>query len=127
MSFQAPVDIANRALQHCGVLRIGAFTDLSKNANEVAFTYDKVRRAELRRVVWRFATRRTALRQVNFLFDVLLSPAAWVIGTTYPAYAIVSYGGVNWVSTKAANLGNTPGLSTSSAYWVAYTGPMTIQ
>jgi hypothetical protein len=62
--FQSPVDIANRGMQHIGAVRIGAlgFGELSVQASECGFVYDKVRRAELRRNVWRFATRLCVLR-----------------------------------------------------------------
>jgi hypothetical protein len=64
--FTTPLDIVNRALQHCGRRRIFSFTDLTDNAQEMAFLYDKLRRAELRRNVWTFATRRTVLRPIDF-------------------------------------------------------------
>ena len=58
--FQNPVDIANRALQHCGAQRIDptlGFTENSVNASECAFAYDKLRSAELQRNYWKFATK----------------------------------------------------------------------
>ena len=35
--------------------------------------------------------------------------AAWAVGTTYAANAIISRAGRNWLSLQAANLGKTPG------------------
>src|SRR5574340_792260 len=58
MGFNSAVDIANRALQHCGVPpsnRIAALTDNSKNAKECALVYDKVRESELREKDWRYS------------------------------------------------------------------------
>jgi hypothetical protein len=124
--FVFPVDIGNRALQHCGVRRIALFTDSSKNAAEVAFAYDKCRKAELRRRVWRFATRRVALRAITSVTQ-LIAPLTWLVGTTYQPGAIVadpSGNGQLWMSMLSGNIGNTPGLSNSNI-WFAYHGPMT--
>lgn len=45
-----------------------------------------------------------------------VNAAAWVVGTTYAANAVVSYLGRNWTSVQAANTGNTP--DTSPLWWV---------
>ena len=77
MSFLTPIDIANRALQHVGASRIDptlGFTEISKNAQEISFCYDKLRRAELRRNVWRFAIRSAVLRPIDTT-TLMLVPA----------------------------------------------------
>lgn len=121
-AFTAPVDIANRALQHVGEPRIVAFTDQTRGASESQFLYDKVRRAELRRAVWRFSTVRVPLRLVTAT-SVLLNPTIYAAGTTYAAMAIVQdTGGAFWQSLVAANVGNTP--AEPSNFWHAYHGPI---
>lgn len=131
--FNAPVDIANRALQHCGASRVVTLTDDSKNASEVNFCYDKLRIAELRRNVWRFATRRVALRALiaadatatpPITATRLLSPTAWNIATAYTQGAVVSYQNELWEAVSAST-GVTPG--SDSADWEIYCGPMTVQ
>ena len=63
--YLTPIDIANRALDHCGIPNIAAFTDNTKAADRTNAVYDKLRTAELRRNVWRFAVRKMALRAVD--------------------------------------------------------------
>jgi hypothetical protein len=122
--FLTNVDIANRALQHCGVTRITAFTDNSKNAASMAFVYDKIRRAELRRNVWRFAVRRVALRPYD-VGTLLFVPNAWSSALSYQAGQIVAdANGDYWVSLIGSNLNNTPG---ASAQWDSYFGPLTVE
>ena len=126
MSFLTSVDIANRAIQHCGARRIAAFTDNSKQAAEVAFCYDKLRRAELRRSVWRFATRRATVRPLTAT-SCLMVPPAWAIGTTYGIGRIVQdSAGIYWISLLAGNAGNTPGVNTPGyfQFWDQYFGPV---
>src|SRR5712691_3659686 len=65
LGYQTAIDIANRALQHCRMKRIVAFTDSSANAKETGFVYDKLREAELRCNLWRFATKRVILRPIS--------------------------------------------------------------
>ncbi len=124
--FRNPVDICNRALQHCGASRISdteGFTEDSKNASECAFVYDKLRRAELRRNVWRFAIRHAVIRPINDTF-MLLAPALWASSTTYFNGSIVSDAlGNVWISSAPGNLGNAPG---NSGYWDLYFGPLAI-
>ncbi len=124
--FQTPVEIGNRALQHCGAELMDAvlgFTEVSKAARQVSFVYGKLRRAELERNVWTFATRRTALRAIATT-TMLLSPSLWVSTTSYFAGSIVSDGsGTLWTSRIQNNLGNQP---QNSATWEPYFGPMTV-
>ncbi len=122
-TYQTNVDIANRACQHVGVTRIVSFSDNSKQASEMSFCYDKLRRAELRRNVWAFATRKVALRAVD-TGTMLLSPVAWSGTTTYGLGAIVAdSNGYNWQSKVQDNLNNTPGTNSS---WDMYCGPLTV-
>lgn len=132
-AFNVPVDIANRALQHCGASRIVSFTDDSKNADEVAFCYDKLRIAELRRNVWRFAIRKVAIRAIQdadpdatppTLATALFAPLAWAALTAYTAGMVVSYGNRLWEAVSAST-GVTPGAD--AADWEVYCGPMTVQ
>ncbi len=124
--FLTPVDIANRALQHCGATRIDAtagFTENSKNASECGFCYDKLRQAELRRNVWRFAIKRAVLRAIDAT-TMLLVPALWASATSYFVGSIVAdETGQIWVSASPNNLNNQPG---NSQTWVQYYGPLTV-
>lgn len=126
MEFQTPVDIANRALQHCGASRIDplqGFAENSKNASETAFAYPKLRRAELRANAWRFATRKACLRAID-TDTMLLVPTLWSSGTTYFMGSIVAdQSNNNWISKVPNNLGNDP---QNSLTWEPYFGPLTV-
>jgi hypothetical protein len=121
--FQTPVDIGNRALQHCGAILIDptlGFTENSRNSGAISFPYGKVKRAELRRNVWQFATRRAALRPID-TNTMLLAPTMWESGTTYFEGSIVSdQNNFLWISN---NLGNQPQNSTA---WDPYFKPLTV-
>ena len=123
-AFQIPEDIANRALQHIGAERITLFTDGTKNSDETAFAYDRLRQAELRDNIWRFALRRCVLRAITSTTKSY-TPPVYASGTTYPVGAIVSYnnGQVTEVfqSVASSNIGNVPGRSTQ---WTTYGGPL---
>lgn len=121
-AFKNPNDIANRALQHIGVRRITSFSDDSKQASEINACFDRLREAEMRRNVWRFAIRKAVLRPLDST-TTLLAPLAWAIGTAYAVGAVVSYNGDLW-QTAQASTGEAPGLSTSP--WDLYFGPMTV-
>lgn len=117
--------VANRALQRVGASRIadGAlFTEDSKNAQEAAACYDILRRAELRRNIWRFSVRRAPLRPVDTTTKNFL-PTAWSAVTTYAVADIVLYNGTWYSSLIAANLNNTPADDSTS--WTVYFGPRT--
>src|SRR5262245_8027668 len=123
--FFTPVDIANRCLQFCGATILGplGFTEDSKNAQQVAFTYGKVRRAELRRNVWRFATRRALVRAID-TNTMLLTPTLFNQNVTYFRGSIVSDQANNlWISRVASNVGNDP---MNSLTWEPYFGPVTV-
>lgn len=123
MGYQNPVDIANRALQHCGVQRIADFTEDTLQASETAFAYDKLRRAELRRNVWQFAIRNACIRPITAGSTMFLSPTLWSSTTTYALGAIVSDAmGAPWQSRSQDNLNQSPG---NSSAWELYAGPLT--
>jgi hypothetical protein len=122
--FQTPVDICNRSAQQVGVARISDFTENSVAAAEFGFNYDKLRRAELRRNLWKFATRKAALRAIT-TGTVFLAPVMWASTTTYTFGSIVSdQSNTLWQSRTQENLNNSPG---NSSAWEQYCGPMTAQ
>lgn len=118
-AFQTPVDIANRALQRVGARRITAFSDNTKNAKEVSFCYDKLRRAELRRNLWTFSIRRVFLRPVGTALQPYSATA------TYSQNALVSFNNVNYISLSNANTGNEP--DTSPGSWSVYLQSTSLQ
>lgn len=124
-AFLSTTDIGNRALQHCGNTRMDealGLTENSKGAAEVAFAYPKLREAELRRNVWRFATRKAALRAIDS-DTMFLAASLWRADTTYFRGSIVSDEDGNfWISRIADNLGFQPEGSNN---WEPYFGPMT--
>ena len=122
--YLTPIDIANRALDHCGVPHITAFTNDSKAADSTSSVYDKLRVAELRRNVWVFAVRKTALRVID-VDTMFLVPAAWSSTAVYPQGSIVSYNDVIWFAGQYVPANTTPGAP-NEAYWAVYFGPMTV-
>jgi hypothetical protein len=125
--FSTPYDIANRGIQKVGGRRMGVlgFAEVSKNAQEAAFVYDKLRTAELRRNVWRFATRKTAIRPIVSTSG-LVTPLTWAVGTTYAAGQIVAdpvVPGFYWQSVQGSNTGNVPGAD-NGLFWVSYFGTL---
>jgi hypothetical protein len=128
MPFLTSTDIANRGLQLIGVPRVASISpvpDQSKPAVEAAFCYGKLKRSELRRVVWTFATRRALMRPVVST-TMALVPPAYSSATTYAAGQIVSdTSGVWWISLVAGNIGNA--LADTSAVWQLYTGQQVAQ
>lgn len=121
--YRTPVDIGNRACDHCGVPPIVAFTDDSKAADRVNSVYDKLRIAELRRNVWRFAVRKTALRAVD-VDTMFLVPAAWSSTAVYPQGSIVSYSNRFYFADQYVPANTAPGTA-NEAYWTVYFGPQT--
>lgn len=122
MATSTETEIANLALQMVGGARIAAGalrTEQSKNADEVRSCYHVLRRAELRRNVWWFATRRAAMRPFGTDSRFVTFPA-WASGTTYAVNNVVLYSGQLYYSKIAGNLGNTP--DTSFAQWSQYYG-----
>jgi hypothetical protein len=122
--FFIPEDIASRALTHCRLNRVFSFSDHSPEAHETGYVYDKLRVAELRRNLWRFATRRCILRPLD-VGTVIYAPPAYNVATTYPYWAIVlGPDGDWWQSQAAGNVGNalTPG-----AFWQHYYGNESVE
>lgn len=141
--FHNPIDICNRALQHCGAERIDptlGFAEDSKRAAECEAVYDKLRRAELRRNNWRFAIRRTVLRPINTSIiqgpgfptpigpqtpTMFLAPALWSSSVTYfPGAIVQDETGMVWINKVPDNKGNDP---LNSSVWEQYFGPLTVQ
>lgn len=117
------LDIANRAIEHCGLEPILSVTEDSNRNRHTAFAYDKLRRAELRRNVWRFAIRNVVLRPVDTT-TMVVQPVAWNNATTYLPGAIVSdTNGQLWISGESENVNNTPG---DTAVWDMYFGPLSV-
>lgn len=122
-------DIANRVCQKVGAELIAAgalLTEDSKQAHQIAACYDFIRRAEMRRNVWRFGIRVQAIRPIG-LTSKLLTFANWLVGTTYAQNDIITdpADGQVYFSLGAGNVGNVP--STSPASWTLYFGPKVAQ
>src|SRR5208282_3637295 len=132
--FLDSLDIANRALMLCEAQPIASITEDSTNNTAITFVYDKVRRAELRRNIWRFATRKVLLRAVD-TNTMILAPNYWNATTVYPPGALVSdLNSVIWVSlpqdnqdnlNNQGNINNPPGGNNEA--WDTYFGPMTVE
>lgn len=124
MPFLDSLDIGNRALQLCGVNPILAVDEDSPNNFEVANAYDKVRRAELRRNVWRFAVKKAVIRALDTT-TLLLVPALYSASDTYLIGEVVrDVNGLFWISQIADNINNVPGGNNEA--WDAYFGPATV-
>src|ERR1017187_2728095 len=119
--YNVPVDIANRALQRVGSGMISTtlgFTENSKRAVQVSACYGKLRRAELRRSFWTFATRRTAIRPLD-TNALRLAPSLWSSTVTYFVGSLVTdSNGTYWQSVARDNLGNQPGQAFTA--WVPF-------
>jgi hypothetical protein len=115
--------IANRACQRVGAELIAAgalLTEDSKPANEIRNCYDILRRAELRRNVWRFGIRTQALRPLD-VDSKLVTFGAYNAATTYALNDIIVGDDTQvYISVTSANVGNTP--STSPTKWTLYFG-----
>lgn len=124
--FLDSLDIANRALQHCGLGgadRIQSVDEDSKANSECSFVYDKLRRAELTRNIWTFATRKAVLRPLD-TGVLILDPAEYAADATYERGAVTKdENGFWWMSVVDENYNNAPGETTA---WEAYFGPKTV-
>lgn len=122
MPYLDSLDLANRACQHVGLPQVLSIAEDSRAQFELSFAYDKLRRAELRRNTWRFATRTAILRSISSTTR-LLFPQLWSATTLYLPGAIVRDENDDyWFSTTPENINNTPGQSKA---WDQYCGPMT--
>lgn len=123
MPFLDSLDIARRVCQHVGCRMIASVDEDSKANDEITEAYDKLRRAELRRNVWRFAIRNVALRAIDTT-TLLISPDAWDEDVTYLPGAIVSDdNNTIWQTLTPDNIGNEPNTTTA---WDEYFGPLTV-
>lgn len=123
MSIIDATKIANRACQRVGAELIAAgalLTEDSKPANEIRNCYDILRRAELRRNVWRFGIRTQALRPID-IDSKLVTFGTYAPATTYAMNDIIVGDDTQvYISIIAANIGNTP--SSSPTAWTLYFG-----
>lgn len=123
MPFLDSLDVANRALQHCGVDYIASVTEDSKANRETSFAYDKVRRAELQRNTWRFAIKKAVLRAIDTT-TMRLVPALYDATKTYlPGAVVKDSNGQYWISHRPDNINNTPG---DTDVWDMYFGPLSV-
>ena len=125
MPFLDSLDIANRALQHCGLTPITSVSEDSQRNTECSAAYDKVRRAELRRNVWRFAVRRAAIRPMA-TSTLVLVPSDYSASKTYlPGEVVQDTNRLVWVSQIADNIANSPGGNNEA--WDMYFGSRTAE
>lgn len=121
--YLSELDIANRSLQHLGEPFITSVDEDSRANTETTFAYDKLRRAEMRRNIWRFSIRRAILRAID-TDTMLLQPDLWDAITAYPPAAVVrDANGIFWQSMVPGNTGNDP---TTTVAWDRYFGPATV-
>jgi len=122
MPYLDSLDIANRAMQFLGAMPIETVDEDSVRNREARFAYDKLRREELRRNVWRFARRNVVLRPLETTTK-FLNPVEWNEDTNYQLGSLVKdENGYIWMSTIPDNRANIPDETTA---WEAYFGPMT--
>ena len=123
LAYSLPVDIANRALQHCRMARITSLfpPDSNMNAQEIAFCYDKVRTAELERNCWTFSTREVILRPLDTT-TLQWTPTTYSATTTYAVGYVVNYNGDYYQAQPGVAVGDIPDIA---ATWLRYFGPIT--
>lgn len=122
MGYATQLDIVNRALQKLGKPRVATTAELTPQAQETLFAYDKLRRYEMRRNPWVFTIRTVALRALDQYMQQLTF-ANWATGATYSQNDIITGSdGQLYISLVAANLGNDPTSTTGS--WTLYFGPV---
>lgn len=125
MPFLDSLDVANRALDHCGIEPILTVTEDSKKNQLCARVYDKVRRAEMRRNSWRFTIRNVALRPIDTTVMELVPPTYSASATYLRGAVVKDANGQLWLSKIFDNVNNTPGANGLDA-WDMYFGPMSI-
>ncbi len=113
-TFNTPVDVINRALQHCRQPRIATVNDHSEQAEETVFMYDKLREAELSTNLWRFATKRVILRSLG-IDTVTWIPPTWVATNNYSPGAVINFIPTSGVYTGQAVYWQTSKVKTGSA------------
>lgn len=136
MAIVTETKVANRALQRCGSTEIAAgllWTEDSKQAREIRNCYDFVRRAEMRRNVWRFSIRSSILRPMDD--DTrLVTWANWAVGVVtsaeidYPINEIVmGSDGLLWQSRVTQAFPSTDPSTRDFSKWTPYVGPQYAQ
>jgi hypothetical protein len=133
-TFSTPVDVINRALQHCRQPRIATVSDHSEQAEETVFMYDKLREAELSTNLWRFATKRVILRPLG-IDTVTWVPVVWVATNNYSPGAVVSFvpgsgvylgQTVYWQTSKAKTGSATAITPEADPDWTKFFGLLTV-
>src|ERR1700686_4536526 len=95
--FLTNVDIGNRGLAWCGQYKITTFGDNSRAAVEVSLCYDKLRVAELRKLPWRFGTRRAYIWPWTLTSVIPIFPAWSASSVSYaPMQIVVDTSGIFW-------------------------------
>ena len=130
--FTLPIDIGNRALQHVGIgseERIITWGpdgtgDDSKPRSEVFFCYDKLRLAELRDNVWRFAIRKAVLRPIDTTTRAVTFPT-WNGATAYVQNFVVAYNGLLYFRKAAGTTATAPDVDFTN--WSQYFGSTNAQ
>ena len=115
-------DVANRALQRAGASAIaanGLWTEDSKNAAELRICYDMIRRSELRRNVWRYATRTELLYAMTDTTNIIGYPT-WDALVKYEINDRVLSNGKTWISI-GTGVNHDPTARTYD-YWTSYFG-----
>lgn len=115
-------DVGNRGLQRIGAGRIAAgalWTEDSNNASELRACYDMIRRAELRRNVWRYAIRTEVLRKMTSTTKVIFYPD-WDSRVDYDQNDRVERDNRTWIAIRDG-VNNDPSLRTYD-YWTTYFG-----
>jgi hypothetical protein len=125
VAFATQEDIGNRAAQHCGARRFTSFTDATRQAAEISFAYDKLRVAELRRSVWRFATRRAVLRALTSTSSRFVPPLYSNVTLYHAGQIVRDTTGIYWIAGQET-AAQTPGVPVTGfpAPWAQYFGPV---
>ena len=135
-ALKTPVDIANRALQHCGATGITSLSDNDKGAAEVSKCLDSLRQAELRDNVWTFSCKRAVLYPINTPISgapfgttvqptLLLHPSEWVATRQYPFGYVVTHNGTVWCNNALSSVNQEPGAD-GVTNWDVYFGSMCV-
>lgn len=124
MPFLDSLDIANRCAQILGSPQIFSVTEDSKINREATFAYDKLRRVELRRNIWRFAIRKAVLRPLTLTMRLLTPPTYSSTVPYFPGSIVQDANAVMWISQLPENLNNAPGGNNEA--WEPYFGPLTV-
>jgi len=98
MPYQTPLDIANRACNHLGPLKIGSFQELSQAAININSCYDDLRLAELSRHTWMFSLRKARVRPISLSAQTWVPPT-YVAATAYTVGQVVMYAGGTYANS----------------------------